>query len=374
MSGQRVRFSPDIFRIERFGGVSRYYIELYRGLQARGHPCSIDAPLHINAYLGGDGSTRSVGGIDVEWFRPIRLRQALTKAVDTSWESLARRRSAGDGIDHLTYFRRRPPEVPRLVTTVYDMVHERIPGTAGPRDHTIEAKRATCEAASLVLAISDRTRTDLLERYRLDPDRVVTTHLGVRRIEPRVDVPWIDGSPFVLYVGGRKGYKNFLAFARALARVPAAAECRLVCFGGGPFDAEELQVLADRRLAGRTRQVSGDDATLAAAYGAASALIYPSLYEGFGLPPLEAMVHGCPVAAADAGSVPEIVGPAAALFDPEDEDAMAHVIEQVLVDDELRRRLVDAGHDRAVRFTWEAMVDATLGAYRRVGLRTGARG
>jgi glycosyltransferase involved in cell wall biosynthesis len=366
----RVRFSPDIFRVERFGGVARYVTEVHRGLLALGVDSRILAGLHRNGHLAGvDG----VVGMSIDAVRPAIVRQAISKGVDRSLERFWATGKDASTIYHKTYFDRHVPVGPRLVVTVYDMIHERFPGTTGARDHTVEAKRITCEAASVVLAISDTTRVDLLDRFSLDPDRVVTTHLGVRRVEPSAGAAWIDGSPYVLYVGGRRGYKNFAAFVPSLARAGAARDCRLVCFGGGPFDDAEHRLLDAHGLVDRTVQVTGDDRDLAAAYAGASALVYPSLYEGFGLPPLEAMVHGCPVAATSAGSVPEVVGDAAVTFDPTDPDAATDAIDRVLTDDDLRDRLVRAGHRRAAGFTWEATAAATLAAYQQVDRPAGRR-
>jgi glycosyltransferase involved in cell wall biosynthesis len=357
----RVRFSHHIFRIESFGGVSRYITELHSGLLARGVDSRIVAPFHVNGFLRGRAG---VTGTDISWVRPRVARQALARAVDQGWAHRAGRRLGPSDIAHLTYFDPVRPPAGRVVTTVYDMVHELYPAGVGRRDGTIETKRATCESADLVLTISEQTRTDLLERYTLDPQRVVVTPLGVRAVSLD-DQLTPARKPFILYVGDRRRpYKNFDAFVAAYARL--ARGVGLVCFGGGPFTAHELAQFERLGITAVAHHAGGDDRELARYYLSARALVYPSLYEGFGLPPLEAMVYGCPVAAAAAGAIPEVVGPAALLFDPTDEDAIAYAIERVVTDDDVRETLVAAGRVRAAAFTWARTVDRTVGAYEAV--------
>jgi glycosyltransferase involved in cell wall biosynthesis len=359
----KVRFSYDTFRGQRYGGVSRYVIELHRGLLERGHDSKVLAGLHRNLGLRG---LPAVLGVDVDRIRPPVARQALTKVVDRSFERMWAPAQDRQTIYHKTYFDRWvPPRGPTLAVTVYDMIHERYPEDVGPRDVTPFAKRPWCERADVVFAISARTAEDVVERFDLAPDRVVVSPLGVRRVEPAPGAGRIGGRPFVLYVGDRRPrYKNFAAFARAFARSEAAAEVDLVCFGGGPLTPDERSMLTGLRL-DAVEVVAGDDRVLAAHYASARALVYPSLYEGFGLPPLEAMSHGCPVAAAAAGSIPEVVGEAAVLFDPEDLDAMAGAIDTVVSDEDLRRTLTDAGSTRVDAHPWSRTVELTIAGYQR---------
>lgn len=358
----RVRFSPDIFRVERFGGVARYIAELHRELLVAGIDSRILAGLHRNAYL--THADRALG-LSIEGVRPVRLRQAMSKVADRSLERLWAPAQDRGTIYHKTYFDRHVPTGPTLAVTVYDMIHERYPDQVSPRDVTPAAKRPWCERADVVFAISAHTRDDLVERFDLDPDRVVVTPLGVRVTAPDPSVVVAGGRPFVLYVGARgPRYKNFEGLARAYARSAARRVTSLVCFGGGPGTPAELELLAGLGLAD-TEFASGADGVLAAHYAQARAFIYPSHYEGFGLPPLEAMSHGCPVAAARVASIPDVVGEAAVLFDPADHDAMAGAIDLVVGDDGRRAQLIDAGRERVVDFSWAETAQRTIAGYER---------
>jgi len=355
----KVRFSPDIFRIERFGGVSRYVVELHRGLLDLGVDSRILAGLHRSGSLS---RVDEVIGASVERVRPERVRQGLTKVADRGLERVWAAGQDRSTIYHKTYFDHSVPTGPTLAVTVYDMIHERYPDELSPRDLTVGAKRTWCERADVVFAISHQTRVDLLERYELDPDKVVVTHLGVAVVDPDGTEPPFAGRPFVLYVGNRsRPYKNWSRALEVMAHLPA--EIGLVCFGPDPTAAEAAAVSA-LGLDERVRFVGGDDRRLATAYRSATALFYPSLYEGFGLPPLEAMAHGCPVVATRAGSLPEVLGDAAILEDPTDVEAMAAALGSVLTDDELAGRLRVLGPAHAAGFTWAATAAATLEGYR----------
>ena len=129
------------------------------------------------------------------------------------------------------------------------------------------------------------------------------------------------------------------------------------------MSADDRSAVEARGLGSRVRFIGGDDRDLARAYRGASVLLYPSLFEGFGLPPLEAMAHGCPVVAARAGAIPEIVGEAATLVDPTDVDALAGALETTLRGGESVEASRRAGRTRAAEFTWDKTAVATLGGY-----------
>jgi glycosyltransferase involved in cell wall biosynthesis len=171
-----------------------------------------------------------------------------------------------------------------------------------------------------------------------------------------------------LYVGARGGYKNFERFVRAFALSQRLhQEFDLLCFGGGPLQTAERQMIADAGLGpDQVVQMGGGDEILAALYQQAAALVYPSLYEGFGIPPLEAMAVGCPVICSNSSSLPEVVGDAAESFDPLDQEAMLAAMEAVLASPTQRSALVAAGRIRYQQFTWKKCARETEAIYRKL--------
>jgi glycosyltransferase involved in cell wall biosynthesis len=247
---------------------------------------------------------------------------------------------------------RRPPSA----TTVLDVQHEFHPEFF-PRWELLyrRAVYPRCvRRARLVIAISEHVKATLVDRLRLDPDRVRVIHLGVdlERFGPG-DEPH---EPFLVYPANRWPHKNHERLFEALALIRRERpDLRLVLTGAGH---EGTQLPDGVEARGR---VSDDE--LADLYRRASALVFPSLYEGFGQPPIEAMASGTPVACSSTTALPEVVGNAARLFDPTSADAIAEAVLDVLRTPE---PYVARGLERARRFTWDACARAHDGVYREL--------
>jgi glycosyltransferase involved in cell wall biosynthesis len=354
-------FSPD-FAGQTVGGVSRYFCRLHAGLLEAGHRSTVIAGLYVNEYLQ---SLPRVVGFRVPAFRPARPRVLAGQALEALCMSLAGRNS----IFHKTYYSARAHRPTKaVVVTVFDMIHERFPEFFGVNSQTTRWKRDWCAAADLILAISHCTRRDLIEIFNVPPDKVMVTHLGVDLVGPSEGTRMQRRhGDFLLYVGGRSLYKNFTTLLRALAAARGCSKIKLVCFGGGPPAPAEQSLIHDLELDGVVEFVTGGDDALHDYYAGATAFVYPSLYEGFGLPPLEAMAHGCPVACSATSSLPEVVGDCALTFDPRDADALAASLKGIWDSSSLRARLATAGRERAASFTWKRTVEKTIAAYRTIG-------
>jgi glycosyltransferase involved in cell wall biosynthesis len=259
-----------------------------------------------------------------------------------------------------------------FVTTVLDLSTRRF-----PQDYPLEWRvyerwlvPGRARSAALVIAISEVTRQDVIAEYGVHPDRVLTIHPGVDKIffeaEP---APSASGAPHLLFPGAPIARKNLELVLRCLAGAPAgfATATAHLDISGATDDAFPALValIASLGLAERVHwlgQVSRE--SMPRLMAGASAVVYPSLYEGFGLPPLEAMAAGSPVVASNASCLPEVLGDAALLVDPSDGPAFARAVEEVLTDPRLRASLVAAGRARARQFTWERCAERTVEAYR----------
>jgi glycosyltransferase involved in cell wall biosynthesis len=356
----RVRFGPEVFRFQARGGVSRYFVELHRELLRRDVDAAIVAGLHISDALAG---VPSVHGRSVAAMRPALARQALTRAVDLRVASRARRSLGPHDVWHPTYFDVVPPGRSALVVTCFDLIHDRYPEEVAPRDRTIRYQRAALEAADVVLCISQTTAADVQERFDLSDDRLVVTPLGTSEVDPSPAPALPDGRAFALYVGDRRPtYKGWELLLDAVALL--APDLALLCVGPPPSD-PDWRAVADRHIEDRVWFEVLSDGELASRYRSAALLAYPSRYEGFGLPPLEALAHGCPVVGLKgAGAVEEVVGPIALLVDPT-ADALAEAIRRVADGDSEADRQRSLGPAHAARFTWSATAEATLSGYAR---------
>jgi glycosyltransferase involved in cell wall biosynthesis len=227
--------------------------------------------------------------------------------------------------------------------------------------------------ADRVIVPSESTKKDLLrftsaraETVDVVPDGTGQTARGGDALAARERLG-VGERPLVLSVSAKRPHKNLLRLIGALARIPAERRPLLVLPGyPTPHEAElrerahALGVSADVCFLGWVSSTELDDL-----YAAAVCFVFPSLYEGFGLPVLEAMARGVPVATSGRASLAEVAGDAALRFDPEDEGSIAEAIEAMLGDSELRERLRAAGRERAAGFTWEAAAEQTVASYRR---------
>ena len=249
------------------------------------------------------------------------------------------------------------------VVTVHDLSFERDPTVMGLRDRLVfrAAVPRAARKAARVLAVSERTKRDLIELYGIPDEKIVVTPNGV---DPAFtpEGPSPDGTPYALVVGTLQPRKDPDAAIEALALLDDS-DLRLVFAGpdkGGRAHAERT---AERAGLGARVEFKGHvpQVELAALYRGAACLVFPSRYEGFGLPALEAMASGTPVVATSAGALPEVTGGAAILVPERSPAALAGGIERALAD---RERLVAAGLARAAEFTWADTARRTLEVYR----------
>jgi glycosyltransferase involved in cell wall biosynthesis len=265
----------------------------------------------------------------------------------------------------------------RRVVTVHDLIYARFPEAhSGIRDRGMRVLvPLAVRSSQRVIAISQSTRRDLLELLGTPPAKidVVPQGLGAVARAPALGALQtrarfgLGERRVLLTLSAKRPHKNLLALIGALARIPPERRPLLVVPGYPTWHeaelrarAAELGIAPDVRLEGwlQEREIEG-------LWALADAFVYPSLYEGFGLPVLEAMARGVPVACADASSLPEVAGGAALLFDPHDEGEMAQAIERLLGDPALARSLRERGTVRARELTWDRTARLTLASYSR---------
>ena len=257
------------------------------------------------------------------------------------------------------------------VFTVYDLIHEIY---APPRPdrllrRALDERRRCFDRAAALLAISHHTASDILRLHpSVEPAKIVVTHLGVDPLFFRPAAPH-SGRPYFMFVGIRAGSKNFRRLVEAFAELPHAPELDLVVVSPGrPFTAEEHSLIRAKDLEKRIRlHTEVDDPELATLYAGAVAFVYPTEYEGFGLPVLEAMAAGTLVAASNTSSIPEVGGEVPFYFDPHDTGSIAAALAQAAAASaDQRKSRIEAGRRRARTFTWERCATQTLAVFDRV--------
>ncbi len=360
----RVGFDHSIFSLQQYGGISRYFLELIRNLQQMsGVEPHITAPLYLSQELRLADDLSYTGIYCPQIKKTHTIRQAINNMVSTP---LLKRLQPD--IIHQTYYTARCsyPDTAVKIITVFDMIHERF-GTIMPQEEAIipSLKKRCVLAADHVICISEQTRRDLVELLGVAEAKTTVIYLGSSIQGGMEDKPEaVVDAPYLLYVGNRAGPKNFknllLAYLRSRRLVQ---DFDLICFGPD-FTPEELQILQELHVRPESvRQIGGDDTLLAGLYSHAAALVYPSLYEGFGLPIIEAMTCGCPVLTSQVSSMPEIAGDAAAYFSPTEPEAISTAIENLVYAPLEREKLITAGRERVKQFSWTQCARQTLSVY-----------
>ena len=317
---------------------------------------------------------------NVGWQRS--LRYPLVMGVPAAAPRLIRleRVVAGDLFHATAYTAPHTRDVP-IVVSVHDLALVRFPelGNAHLRGVPERTRRAVA-AARLVLASSETTRRDLIELLQVPAERIRVVYLGCdamfRALPADAARAYVReryglAAPYLLHVGTLEPRKNLPRLISAYARLRAARHdvptLLLAGARGWQYEAvfQRVEALALRDHVRFTERVPTAD--LPALYGAAAAFVYPSLYEGFGLPPLEAMACGTPVVCSNTTSLPEVTGDAALLVDPYDESAWTAAMQRILDDAALRSSLRGRGLERAQLFSWERCARETLAAYDAIG-------
>lgn len=357
-----------------YTGDRTYWLGLVRGL------CALEHEHHILLYT-------HVPITDPLLPADERLKQRVIPARNLRWWSWKRFPDAAhaDGADvaHVQYTVPTRLKMP-VVTTVHDISFRLMPHCF-PLKHRLLLNLTvplSMRRAARVITVSESSRQDILRVYRLPAEKVVAIPNAaderMRPVERAVAEQTLRRHyglevPFVLMVGVLQPRKNLPLAVQAFAQVvlPGNLPHRLVIVGKPGWGMEELQKAIARWKVQERTVLTGyvPDEHLPLFYSAADALMYPSLYEGFGLPPLEAMQCGCPVLASDIAVMREVVGEAGMLLSPYDPVVWAQALHTVLTNEWVRQQMRQRGFQQAARFSWKESARRTLEVYQALGMR-----
>ena len=361
----KILYDGAIFGNQAAGGINRYFAELISHLPAEFAPILTTYKTHPTNWPSHPNLRVYKGAL----FPPQRVARRLGRYYFRALTPLLKPQ-----IVHPTYYS--TMAVKRLnsygcpsVLTVYDFIHDLFDPWFSHQHLDAQIQNQAIADADAILCISHHTCADLLNRFPQFENKTTVTHLAsdISFALTQNDEPAPD-APYFLFVGARPPYKNFDGLARAFARVAqnAPPDLRLVVVGA-PFTDGEKQLLDQLKILWRVEARQNiSDAQLARLYHRALAFVYPSHYEGFGIPPLEAMTCQTVVIAANNSSIPEVVGDAALLFDSKNMDELAGLMESVWRGEIDRAALIERGRQRAAQFSWGQTAAQTATVYRLV--------
>lgn len=359
----RVLYDGEAFFRHSRGGITRYLSELIREFDA--DPSLGVTPVMPYKWV----ATRHLAEIDARFVEvplPRRVRLTALRALNAR---RVRQVEPADIVHHSLYepdaFDRWPGE--RHITTVYDFMLDRFPSMLHPDDDHPDRIREVIQRADAAICISKTTLADL-GRFHPDYDNpafAVPLGVGESFFDPApTKLPSLPDN-YVLAVSNRLAHKNVDVLLEAFADLATRhRDLHLVLVGAYP--ASETERLRELRIADRTVRLRVSDAVLPWIYRRASVLMYTSLWEGFGLPVVEAMASRCPAVIADVAALTEVGGEAVLVFDPTDRAALVEHVERVLTDPNEGERLRAAGVERARMFTWRRTAELTAKVYEQV--------
>jgi glycosyltransferase involved in cell wall biosynthesis len=364
----RIFYDHQAFSLQNNGGNSRYHFELMRHL-ARYSDVRQELFLgfHQSAMpfqdLAGD-NLRVVG-----WKSSLRPggRRFIVNEFLSNADALARGRF---DIYHPTHHRYLPLVRARsMVATQHDCTQEKFAAEFRYNDRVLRYRKALFARADRIICISEASRQDLLHFYNVDPAKTCVIHHGFTRLEhsPQAaeELRRQLRRDYVLYVGSRALYKNFRGLLHAFRDAGLQQTMDLVVLGGGPVSPVDERLISDLGLSSAMVRIPRvTDALLAEAYAGARLLAYPSLHEGFGLPPLEAMYLGCPVLVCNTASLPEVCDDAAFYYEKDEPESLQKTLLRAVQDESAHAQAITRGRQVAARFTWEKCAEQTLAVYR----------
>ncbi len=366
----RIVYDHQVFSLQNSGGISSYYFELASHL-SRGAFANIDVFLGLNRCIYPFRQLERFGAHIRGWntkLRPGLPRYALNELVTGAWSAAGRKWD----IYHNTLYRFMPTvRARRFVATHHDCIQERFPELFPDHARIVRTKRRMFQRADLVLCVSESSRADLEHFYGVEPSRCKVIYSGVshmvRTETGKMELLQRVQRPFLLYVGIRAEYKNFRGFLSAFAEAGLRADYDILALGGGPFTDEELRFIRRHSLQEAVISVPiASSDLLTEAYSMARLLVYPSLYEGFGFPPLESMSLGTPALVAASPATLEVCGDAPFFFDPSDQADFVTKLKSALEDEASRQEKIVIGLKFVERYKWHHTTAQVLAAYQSI--------
>ncbi len=367
----KVLYDHQTFTGSQYGGISRYFYELMNAFAGRQ-----DIEFELSLKFSNSEYLR-----DVNYSHPVRYQHfannlranQLFSRINRFYSSTKLCLGNFD-IFHPTYYHsyfldkvgKKP-----MVLTFHDVLSEKY-GSMFPvlGEGLSELKQQLLQRADVVISVSEATKRGILEYFEVDESKIKVVPLG-----NYLDKPTLVGlktlnlpERYVLYVGKRDYYKNFTAFLEAMTPILLKdKDLRLVCGGGGNFSEEEKRMINEAGIANQVLfQPILDDNTLVQLYERAQVFVFPSLMEGFGLPVLEAMSCGCPVAVTTGTSFDEIAEEAGVYFEAENKESIKAAVEKVIYDGPLQDQMRKRGYERVPLFQAETTAKKTLETYKEL--------
>jgi glycosyltransferase involved in cell wall biosynthesis len=350
----KVLYDYQIFSVQKFGGISRYFYEIMKGVDSE-----IFLIFNQNAYLEGKG---------LKIKRNFRIKTKIFNILNRLFTEVNLPLKKYD-IFHPTYYN--PYFIDRIdspfVLTIHDMIHEKFPEYFSKNDKTSRWKRELAKKANRIIAVSHQTKQDIIDILDIPANKIDVVYHGSDFDLIKEDENFTNILPekYILYTGNREHYKNFTNFIKASYKLlNNDNNLFILCAGGGTFNNKEIELFQKLKINRQLIQYQCNDEQLKSLYRNSLFFVFPSLYEGFGIPLLEAMACKIPILCSNISCFPEIVQNSALTFNPYSIEDMKQKLE-FAVDNNLEN-YVENATKRFQEFSWDKARYETNLVYKKI--------
>ena len=361
----KILYDHQMFSLQRYGGITRYFCEIIKHIAPK-HEFNLSLLFSDNYYLQEDSKVFNKTNIFPD--RNFRGKYFLSRRsyeLNQLYSKIELSTGKYD-IFHPTFYNdyflkliKKP-----YIITVHDLIAFKFQLNSTYKHEDIKCQMENViKNANRVITISENTKKDLIDLMNINVDKIDVIHHGYNKVFQGQKTTHMGN--YILFVGGRDSYKNFSTCAQAVSRILQKEKgFQFICVGSS-FKNEELELIKKLKIEQQTFAIRVDDQDLNNLYANAALFIYPSLYEGFGMPILEAFMNDCPVCLSNTSCFPEIAGNAGVYFDPYCIDSIFTAMEKVINDSDFAGKLRAAGKEQLLKFSWEKAASQTLESYQK---------
>ena len=364
----KVVFDHQAFSMQKFGGISRYFSILCEKMY-HNKLTDFDVILKFsnNQYLE---SNALIDLIKYRHFAPnleFKGKKVLMELLNQKF-FVKKIKKVNFDVFHPTYYNPyfiKSIQKKPYVLTVHDMTHELFPQYFSRFDKSAYHKKLLLKNASRIIAVSENTKKDLINIYNVQENSIDVIYHGYNLLPHSEDLQINLPKQYLLFVGQRGRYKNFEFMLKSLIAILKKYDLFLIVAGGDVFNKKEIQFFEAEKIRNKVIHIKVNDHTLSFLYQNAYAFIFPSLYEGFGMPVLEAFSKGCPVLCSNCSSLPEVAGDAAIYFNPKESDSIIDAVQKIIDNSDEREKLINKGFKRLQEFSWDKTLLETIKVYEK---------